>query len=112
LLAAADLFCQPSRETEGFSISFMEAFLAHLPIITTSIGGALEIVQDSSGILIPVDDVTALTVAIRRLLQDAALRVRFGENGYRRVWELCDPTRQMNTLGEIFAKVVSDVVPA
>jgi glycosyltransferase involved in cell wall biosynthesis len=105
LLAAADLFCQPNIETEGFSISFIEAFLARLPIVTTGIGGAMEIVDDSCGVLVPVADCTALTAALRPLILDAPLRERMGESGYGRVWERCDPADQMTRLNEIFAAV-------
>jgi len=37
-----------------------EALSIHLPVITTATGGALDIVDDTCGILIPPDDVPAL----------------------------------------------------
>jgi glycosyltransferase involved in cell wall biosynthesis len=112
LLAAADIFCQPNTATEGFSISFMEAFLAGLPIVTTALGGALEIVDDSCGAPVPAGDMSALTAALRRLIHDPALRLRLGATGRQRVWELCEPAMQMKKLHKIFADVVSESVPA
>jgi glycosyltransferase involved in cell wall biosynthesis len=108
LLKAADIFCQPNRATEGFSISFMEAFDARLPIITTAIGGAPEIIDETRGALIPPDDVPALIAALRCLIQDSALRERLGESGHRRLRQLCDPNTQMNKLHTIFAGVISE----
>ena len=105
LLAAADVFCQPNLDTEGFSIAFTEAFLAGLPIVTSAIGGALEIVDDSCGILLPPRDIDALTEALRRLVLDGELAHRLGCAGRARVLERCDPRRQMPALGELLAGI-------
>jgi glycosyltransferase involved in cell wall biosynthesis len=42
LLAAADIHCQPNIGPEPFGITFIEALYAGLPLVTTSIGGAIE----------------------------------------------------------------------
>jgi glycosyltransferase involved in cell wall biosynthesis len=98
LLGAADLFCQPNRDTEGFSIAFMEAFQAGLPIITTAIGGAVEMVNDECGILLPVGAAAELTQSLQRLVIDEGLRRRLGAAGKDRVHELCAPARQLQKL--------------
>jgi glycosyltransferase involved in cell wall biosynthesis len=105
LLAAADVMCQPNTGTEGFSIVFMEGCLASLPIITTAIGGALEIVDESSGILVPLQDLDALTASLKRLLDDRELRVQMGRAGYRRVQEMCDPASQLQKLAKTLSSV-------
>jgi glycosyltransferase involved in cell wall biosynthesis len=105
LLAAADIMCQPNNGAEGFSIVFMEACLASLPIITTAIGGAPEIIDESSGVLVPLRDMDALVQALRRLLDDRQLRVQMGCAGYRRVHEMCDPATQINKLAKTLALV-------
>jgi glycosyltransferase involved in cell wall biosynthesis len=105
LLAAADIMCQPNTSTEGFSIVFMEGCLASLPIITTAIGGALEIVDDSTGILVPLQELDTLTESLRRLLDDRELRVQMGRAGYRRVNEMCDPASQLQKLAKTLSSV-------
>lgn len=95
LLAAADVFCQPNRESEGFSLAFMEACAAGLPIVTSALGGALEMVSDENGFLTAVEDVPAVTAALRTLLEQPEVRRRKGEAGRRRVEEQCDPGRQL-----------------
>jgi glycosyltransferase involved in cell wall biosynthesis len=109
LLAAADLFCQPNLDTEGFSIAFMEAFLARLPIVTSAIGGAVEIIDDSCGMLLPVGDVEALAGVLRRLIADSAVRKQMGAAGHERVRRLCDPEQQLQKLGRVFARVAGKV---
>jgi glycosyltransferase involved in cell wall biosynthesis len=103
ILAAADIFCQPNKSSEGFSIVFMEAFLASLPIVTTAIGGAVEMVNDSCGVLLPMDDTDALTESLRTLIEDPRLREALGDAGRKRVYDLCDPQTQICTLREILA---------
>lgn len=103
LLAAADLFCQPNTQSEGFSIVFMEAFLASLPIVTTAIGGGLEMVTGSCGALLPMNDGAALEQALRRLLSDPGERGKLGAAGRQRVLEMCDPAAQLGKLHSICA---------
>src|SRR5262249_25463886 len=56
LLHAADLHCQPNTRPEPFGVAFVEALAAGLPVVTAAIGGALEIVDDSCGALVPPSD--------------------------------------------------------
>jgi glycosyltransferase involved in cell wall biosynthesis len=95
LLRAADIYCQPNTSPEAFGISLVEAQGAGLPIVTTALGGALEIVDDTCGLLVPPHDADALGAALRRLLGDDGLRRRLGRGSRDRVAALCDLTRQM-----------------
>jgi glycosyltransferase involved in cell wall biosynthesis len=108
LLQAADCFCQPNLGTEGFSISFMEALMAGLPVVTTAIGGAVELINESCGFVIPLGDEEALTQSLRRLVREPELRERLGAAGYRRVHDLCDPARQLGRFKEAFSRVAGD----
>src|SRR5207244_372423 len=47
LLTAADINCQPNEGPESFGIVFLEALYADLPVVTTALGGALEIIDES-----------------------------------------------------------------
>jgi glycosyltransferase involved in cell wall biosynthesis len=75
LLGAADIFCHPNTyPPEPFGIAFVEALQAGLPIVTTAIGGALEIVCERCGFLVPPDNHVALSAALGRLLTEGVLR--------------------------------------
>lgn len=52
---------------ETFSMVTAEALLAGMPVICTRCGGPEEFVDDTNGILIQVDDTSALTAAIEKM---------------------------------------------
>lgn len=98
ILAAADLYCQPNLRGESFAIVFIEAMLAGLPVVTSAMGGALEAIDQDSGILVPPDNQKALTAALRTMLTDADLRARLASFAPQRARLLCDPTDRLNDL--------------
>jgi glycosyltransferase involved in cell wall biosynthesis len=109
LLAAGDIYCQPNLQPEGFGITFVEAMASGLPVVTTAIGGALEIVDDSCGVLLPQEDATAMrrsfATALTRLMSDRRERERLGIAGRTRARGLCDPTTQMRSIADLMEKV-------
>ena len=105
LLAAADIHCQPNAEPEPFGIAFIEALYAQLPVVTISLGGACEIVNDTCGVLVAPSDARSLAESVRRLIMDAALRKRLGSAGPARARELCDVETQMQRLFEYFSNL-------
>jgi glycosyltransferase involved in cell wall biosynthesis len=91
LLRAADLHCQPNTGPEPFGICFVEALWAGLPVVTSAIGGALEILTPEFGELVPPSKVGALAEALERCMDDAekarAVRLR----GPARAQSFCSP---------------------
>lgn len=85
LYAAVNLFVLASRG-EGLPLVLAEAGCCGLPVVATRVGGVPEVVADGeTGLLVPPDDVPALTVALGRLAADPVLRRRLGENARARV---------------------------
>jgi glycosyltransferase involved in cell wall biosynthesis len=79
LLRISDIFLQCS-DTEGLSMSIIEALHAGLPCIVTQVGGNPELVrQDENGALYRHSDLAALTALLRRFATDGDLRRRMGE---------------------------------
>jgi glycosyltransferase involved in cell wall biosynthesis len=112
LLAAADIFCQPNTEPEPFGIVFIEALSFRLPVVTTDMGGAREIVTGSCGMLVPSGDNAALGSALRTLVEDETLRARLGGRGPVRARKLCDPATQLARLHEVLEGCVRKVTVA
>jgi glycosyltransferase involved in cell wall biosynthesis len=106
LLIAADIYCQPNTGPESFGLTFVEALYAGLPVVTTAIGGALEIVDDRCGVLVPPGDPIALEHALRRLIEDKHLRETLGAAGPNRARSLCDPAKQIKRLHDLLASTV------
>ena len=112
LLEAADIYCQPNTAPEAFGISLVEAQAAGLPIVTSAIGGALEIVDDTCGRLVPPCDVSALATALRSLLTDAGLRARLGGAARSRCDALCDLQREMTRMHDVLAGAIEQRRPS
>ncbi len=70
-MRCSDLFVLPSQ-WENLPCVVIEATASGLPIVASKVGGIPEIVQDDGGILVPPDDVPALTAALAKLLEDAS----------------------------------------
>jgi len=77
LLRAADLFVFPTLH-ENLSNALLEAMAAGLPIVATSVGGNVEVLERGGGVLVPPGEPTALAAAITRLATDRALGDRYG----------------------------------
>jgi glycosyltransferase involved in cell wall biosynthesis len=79
LLASVDIVVLPSYR-EGLPKSLIEAAACGLPLVTCDVPGCHEVVSDGvNGLLVPVRDAAALTVAIAKLLDAPELRRRMGE---------------------------------
>jgi glycosyltransferase involved in cell wall biosynthesis len=83
-LERADVFVHTSR-WEGFGIVLLEAMLASLPIVATSVSAIPEVVvPGETGALVAAGDVEGLARELLRLLADPELARRLGEAGLRR----------------------------
>jgi glycosyltransferase involved in cell wall biosynthesis len=105
LLAAADVHCQPNTGPEPFGIVFIEALQAGLPVVTTRIGAAPEIVDETCGKLVEPADPTALASALAELL-DPARRAALNA-GPARARALCDAGQQLYRLYDQLRKRIA-----
>jgi glycosyltransferase involved in cell wall biosynthesis len=81
LLADSQIFVL-STHYEGAPISILEAMRCGLPIIATNVNGIPEQVADRlTGLLVPHQDVNALTAAISNLIDEPLTRQQMGAAG-------------------------------
>jgi L-malate glycosyltransferase len=83
----ADLrvFCLPSLE-DALPLAILEAMSAGLPVVSTTVGGIPELVDDGrSGVLVPPGDARALAQALIAVLRDPARGRAMGAAGAERV---------------------------
>jgi glycosyltransferase involved in cell wall biosynthesis len=74
-----DVVAMPSVN-EGFPLVIVEAMMAGIPVVASTVGGIPEIVvPGSTGLLVAPGDREELVEALRRLAADAELRREMGE---------------------------------
>ncbi|MEW6050777.1 MAG: glycosyltransferase family 4 protein [Candidatus Zixiibacteriota bacterium] len=68
---------------EGFGLALSEAMLCGAPVIGVASGGIVDIIRhDDTGLLVPPDNVDALTKAMLRVMSDDPLRSCLAVNGH------------------------------
>lgn len=68
-MAAADLFFLPSR-WESLPITIVEAFQQATPVLATDTAGVVELVDDSTGAVVPIGDIEAMVQRLIALTSD------------------------------------------
>ena len=87
LLEAADVYVQPSL-VEACPMALLEAGAMGLPVVASAVGGVPEVILDGeTGLLVPRMEPAPLSVALKTLLSDAAMRARMGAAGRVRIYE-------------------------
>lgn len=80
LYQKASLFVLPSHH-EGMPTVLLEAMASGLPVVSTAVGGAREVVVDGeNGLLVPPRAPEELAEALLALLENVTLRQRLGQN--------------------------------
>ncbi len=86
-MGGLDVLAHPA-DREGLGIALLQAQAAGVPVVASRAGGMPEAVQDgTTGFLVAPADVPALADALRRLVDDPALRERMGAAARARVLE-------------------------
>lgn len=97
----------PSVLAEPLGNVLHEAMSRGRPVIGTRPGGHADIVDDGeNGLLVPAGDSGALTVAMRRLVDDAPLRAKMGERARERA-ELFTPQRVVPAFENLYQRALA-----
>ena len=84
VMKACDIIAHTSTEPEPFGRVIIEGQLAQRPVIATSAGGAVELIEDGiTGRLVPPGDVDALAQTIKEILADSVKASALGQQGYQ-----------------------------
>ncbi len=97
LMEGADIFCQPNSGPEPYGLVFVEALYAALPIVTTGMGGAAEILAKDWGVQV-LPEPSSVAVALSRLIASRDARRALGRLGPERARFLCDPSKALKAL--------------
>ena len=86
-LSVADVVVSPSRDEAMPTVTILEAMSLGKALITTTVGGALEVfIEGGNALLVRPEAPDALATAIRRLIDDPALVRELGDSA-RRTYE-------------------------
>ncbi|MFH1156483.1 MAG: glycosyltransferase family 4 protein [Pseudomonadota bacterium] len=79
IIGCASVYVLPSVKKEGLPKTVIEAMAQGVPPVVTDAGGSPElVVHGKSGLVIPAGDVRAISDAVMKLKNDAALRASMG----------------------------------
>jgi glycosyltransferase involved in cell wall biosynthesis len=103
----ADVFCLPT-DADAHSVASIEAMAMGLPVVTTSVGGLVDIVDEGrTGFLVPPGDEAALVDRLLRLVKDAGLRVRMGQAARQRAQAVFDNEKLSRTVVETMRRAAA-----
>ena len=107
LFGTLDL-CVLTSEREPFGRVLIEAMASETPVVAIDSGGPREVVvQGKTGLLVPPTPMS-LAAAITSLLDDPALRARYGREGRRRVETHFSLNSQRAALDALYASVLEE----
>ncbi len=110
--AAADLLVHGSL-IEASGNVLLEAMASGLPIVCTDAGGPAEYVSDGeTGFVVPVADPPAMAERIVTLLDDPALRTRFGRQGRELAVSRFSYDRMIDEILEVYRSLPGTDIPS
>jgi L-malate glycosyltransferase len=85
VMKATDLFLIPSQSYESFGLVAVEAFAAKTPVVSTTVGGLVEVLKNGEGgFVVDPCDQDGFAKKVTQLLNNPSLRKEQGEKGYQR----------------------------
>ncbi len=105
-LQAADIFVLPSS-TEGLSNALLEAMSCGMPVISTDIGGTVDLIEhQKNGWLIPPDDTKALEHALNFFLVNPHFRIGYGISAREKIIQHYSLRKVANLIRNLYDKVL------
>ncbi len=88
ILSQLDLLVLSTTTQEAFGRVVIEAQAAGVPVVATSVGGVVDIIEDGvNGLLVPPADPQLMAEAVIKLLRDRDLAADMAEEAYKKVKE-------------------------
>ena len=99
------VYCSPSVRGESFGMVLLEAMASGCALVASDLDGHRNVASDGvDALLTPVGDAAALAKALRRVLDDQALRAELVAGGRRRAEQL-SMTHLAERYDEIYRRV-------
>lgn len=98
--------CVLCSDREGLSNAILEYMACGKPVIATSVGGNIELVDDENGILVPPDNPEALARALFLLIMDDDKRKQMGKKSLLKAREQFSWQKSMSNLENYYQQIV------
>ncbi|MBX9244517.1 glycosyltransferase family 4 protein [Actinotalea ferrariae] len=96
----------PDGDSDAVPVAIREAMVRARPVVTTSVAGIPENVDDETGWVVPSEDPESLAKALVEALEDASARQRKGEAARRRQVDHYSLTASAERLQDLWAGLV------
>jgi glycosyltransferase involved in cell wall biosynthesis len=106
ILKALDIYVLAS-ESEGMSNTILEAMASGLPVVATSVGGNVELVDRSWGLLVPPYNSKSLADAISTLLGAPGKREIMGSLARQHVEEHFSVEAMARNYADVYLEIIS-----
>lgn len=107
-IAAMDIFALLSTAHEGISQATLQAAYLKKPLITTPIGGLPEVCLDGkTGLIVPTFSPERVGEAVIRLMNDPALRRKFGEDAHQLVTQKFTMRHTLDEMESVYNQLLS-----
>ena len=106
---ALDLFIAPQR-WEGFGLTPLEAMATQVPVVATDVGAFSELLstgEDETGILIPANELAAMTDAASLFMDDPERTHLAGKRGLSRAIESFSIQGEASSIGAVYERLLS-----
>lgn len=105
--AGMDVICLTS-DNEGTPVSLIEAQACNVPIVSTDVGGVLDIVsQGKTGFVVPKGDVAAFEEKLGLLIENEEIRKKMSQNGWNFVKDKFHYTRLAADMANYYRELLS-----
>lgn len=105
--AGMDVICLTS-DNEGTPVSLIEAQACNVPIVSTEVGGVLDIVsQGETGFVVPKGDLQAFAEKLGLLIENEEIRKKMSQNGWNFVKDKFHYTRLAADMANYYRELLN-----
>jgi glycosyltransferase involved in cell wall biosynthesis len=106
-LVSMDIFAFPSLK-EAMGIAVVEAMSMGLPIVSTNVGGLIEVVTKEVGMLVPPEDSVSMANALRELIDNRLILASMAETAKERSQNLFSVGAMLAGTNNVYEGLISN----
>ena len=106
--AGLDIVALTSKN-EGTPVTLIEAQASNKPIVTTNVGGVMDVVKENiTAFVSDKYDFNRFSDNLKVLVEDDSKRIKMGGAGYNHVSELFSYKRLVRDVGELYGNLIDE----